>query len=167
MADWLTIILLIAVVALLVTAVVIVGRLLLQLTSALIASRRALARRTSIEVPGLGQFSSTDGSLWHGIVQDVRISIVTGNEEPTHIQVERIQAIVRDLPVLTDAAKACLAANEDMSWLDHGASAVEPYGICIRTGKDFRLEFAHADDPDGTYWTEFVDGRPVRSGRDD
>lgn len=168
MPDWPTIVLLTAVAALLLAASVLVGRFLLwPIGSAWLASKRALAAQTSVTLPGLGQFSSADGDHWCGIVQGLQITIATWSETPTHTDVEQIQAILYELPALAGAARTHLAATQDLSWLDQGSSALEPFGISLQSGSSFRLEFTHAGDLDGLYWTEFGDGKPVRSGRDD
>ena len=169
MTDWFTGLLLITVVVLVLIPVVMVGRLVVQVASGFRRHRAAEAQRVTRVVPGLGEFSSTDGEIWSGVVQGLEITVRSWQEAPAGAQAEQVRAILGDLPALTDSGKAYLAAHEDLSWLAGGSAAFEPFGIDIDSEAplSFTLRLIHAADPDAMYWAKFVDGEPVQSGRDD
>ena len=129
--------------------------------------RRDLTRQVAHEVPGLGTFTSTDGELWFGEVQDLQVALSTTGEPPTPGQAALVRELLGDLPRLVALSREYLISHEDSAELEGGAELFEPYGIEPEDRSTFVLELVHPSDADGVYRIEFENGRPVRSGRDD
>ena len=167
MYTWPVIVLMVVVAVLVLIPVVMVGKLVLDIVGALIEHRRAEARRETVTVPGLGEFSTTDNRLWFGQVRELQVSLESVAGPPSELQAKGVTLVLDQLPSLMARAKAYLAEHEDMSWLDGGADAFEPFGLEWASESSFVLQSIHPSDSDGIYRVEFRDGVAVSSGRDD
>jgi hypothetical protein len=141
-------------------------------------SREAEARRVNCDLPGLGEFTSTDGCDWdngwsrgddwdaddHG---GLMITIMTAGGPPTEEQSAALRELLDGLSPFVAQSQAFLLEHEDCSWLEGGAQLFELDGVEFQNSLKFVLEFSHPADVDGGYRVTFDDGVPVRSGRDD
>jgi hypothetical protein len=163
--DPLVIVGLIAVAALLLIPVVMVGRLVYGIVSGHREYRRAEARKVTRSVPTLGEFSTTDYRVWIGDVRGLQVILESAGHPPTELQASQVRALLDDLLSLMEKAKTYLFEHEDISGLN--GVEFEPFGLEPASSTDFVLELTHPADMDGVYRVEFRDGVPVSSGRDD
>jgi hypothetical protein len=147
--------------------VVMGGRIAIGILTAWRDHRAEMAREVTCQVPGLGPFTSTDGSLWFGEVQELQITLNTTGEPPTAAEAALVLELLGDLPRLVELGRAYLMVHEDSGWLEEGAERFEPYGIEPEDRSTFVLEFVHPADDDGVYRVDFESGVPVNAGRDD
>jgi hypothetical protein len=165
MGDWR---LGLAVVAFLVLIpVIVVGRFVFAILSAWREGRIEEARRVIHLVPGFGEFTSTDGELWFGEMQDLQVSPTTAGQRPTESQGAELRRLLANLPGLVEHSRAFLLVHEDCSRLAGSAELFEPCGLEFEHSSLFTLEIAHPADVDGVYRVEFRSGLPVSSARDD
>jgi hypothetical protein len=165
--TWPVIVLFIVVAVLVLIPVVMVGKLVYGIIAALIEHRRAEARKVTVPVPGLGEFSTTDDKLWFGEIRGLQVTLESAGKPPSELQGKQVTSVLDQLPSLMERAKVYLAEHEDMSWLEGGAAAFEPFGLDWESETSFVLESTHPGDSDGIYRVEFRNGVPVSSGRDD
>ena len=158
---------LVVTIALVAVPVVMIGRLAIAILMAWRDHRRDLAREVTHEVPGLGAFTSTDGELWFGEVQDLQVTLKTTGHPPTEAHAALVRDLLDDLPRLVELSRAYLWEHEDCSRFEGGAEQFEVCGMDPEDKSSFVLEFFHTADDDGTYRVEFENGLPVNSGRDD
>ena len=144
-----------------------VARLVIVIVLAWREHRHEEGRRRTCQVADLGEFTSTDGELWFGEVQELPVSLNTQGEPPTEFHAGQVRSLLEQLPRLVEQSRAYLAANEDCARLEGGAEGFEPCGLDFESDSSFVLEFGHPSDDDGIYRVEFESGQPVRSGRDD
>ncbi len=128
--------------------------------------RRAEARRVTCELPGLGEFSTTDDERWFGDVEEVDVMIASKGQRPTEAQVARARALLDDLPRRIEQAREYLASQEDMSLLEGGSELFRPYGLELWSEDVFVIELVHPADF-GISRVEFEGGEPVGTGYDD
>lgn len=147
--------------------VVLVGRVVLAMITESRKARAAEARRVTRNVPGLGEFSSTDDELWLGEVSGLQVMLTSRGRPPTDAQANQVRAIIADLAGLVAKSRAYLSAHEDCTWLEGGAAGFEPAAIEPGDAATFALEMAHPTDVEGVYRVTFRDGEPVASCRDD
>lgn len=153
--------------ALILIPVVMITRLAYGIINGYREYRQSESRRVVSSVAGLGNFSTTDGTLWCGEVRGLEVILVSPEHAPSQLQSRQVLALLEELPALTEKARGYLADHEDMSWLDGGPASLEPCGLELESDSTFVLELTHASDPDVMYRVEFQNGRPVSSGRDD
>jgi len=165
--TWPVIVGLVIVAFLILIPVVMAGQMVYGIIASWVEHRRAEARRITVTLPGLGEFSTTDNALWFGEVRQLQVSLESEGHPPTEKQVKQLTAVLDQLPLLTSRAKAWLAEHEDLSWLAGGAAAFEQLGIDFESESRSVLELIHPDDTDGIYRVEFRNGKAVSSGRDD
>ncbi len=128
--------------------------------------RRAEARRVTRNLPGLGEFSTTDDDLWFGEVDDVDVMILSEGQPPTEAQAARVRAILDEFSRLVEEAREYLASHEDMSLLEGGSELFRPYGLELWREDAFVIELVHPADF-GVFRVEFQGGEPVGTGYDD
>ena len=99
-------------------------------------SREAEARRVNCLLPGLGEFTSTDGCEWdNGWSRDgnfapddhggLMISISTTGGPPTEGQSAELRKLLDGLPPFVDKSRSYLQAHEDCRWLEGGPQLFE------------------------------------------
>lgn len=152
--------------------VVIAARWILQLVvgilTALYEHRQHEAKRVTMTVAGLGEFSSIDNRVWTGHVEDIQVSIDTDGGPPTEDHVRLVGTILEGMPHTAEMGRQFLGDHEECEWLEGGSALFQPEMLdCIDDTRNFWLTFGHPADSDGMYGVEFIDGQPVSSKRDD
>jgi hypothetical protein len=123
--------------------------------------RAAEGRRVTRALPGLGDFTSTDGQLWFGEVDKLQVSIDTRAGPPGEEEVRRVRALIDDLPRIMGAARAYLAARPD-SELEAGQLAeLRPYELDLQDADEFALGMIIAADDTEVYSVGFRGSEPV------
>lgn len=167
MSTWLVTVGLIIVAILVLIPTVLIGNVVYGIITSWIEHRRAEARRVTVTVPGLGQFSTTDNALWYGEVRGLQVSVISEGHPPTQTHADEVMAVMDQLPGLMSRIRSHLSEHEDMSWLEGGAEGFEPFGVDVKSATHFVIDSMHPSDPDGMYFVEFRDGVIIASGRDD
>jgi hypothetical protein len=128
---------------------VFVARLVTGVVCAWREQRSAERQRVSVDVAGLGTFSTTDGSLWEGEVSGIYVRVRGGASNPAAAEIARVRKILAEMPVFLEFARDYLASRDESHGLQGGTRLFEAAGVSITSRDSFDLELWHPGDPDG------------------
>lgn len=152
MNHTLVLILAASVLILILIPVVMVARLAVGIAKGVKEERGREARRVTCVLPGLGEFSTTDGAIWDGEAGGVHITLDCPHGPPGEGVVAFVRTLLDALPALTNRTRKFLIAQDDAKGLTDVAGQFEVSGMECSAGEaSFVLQFTHPQDPDGVY----------------
>ncbi len=116
--------------------------------------RAAEARRLTVEIPGLGSFTSTDDELWEGTVGDLEVTFTCPGRAPDAREAGAYATAMARLPALETAARQRLVELVDLSRLAGGVASLHLWGIDLSAQGLKEIYFQHPDDY-GMFRVEF------------
>jgi hypothetical protein len=132
--------------------VVMMARLAVGIAKGVKDERARQARRLSRVLPGLGEFSTTDGAIWDGQAGGVHITLDCPDGPPDEGFAAFVRTLLEALPTLTNRTRKFLIAQDDAKGLTDVAGQFEVSGMECSAGEaSFVLQFTHPQDPDGVY----------------
>ncbi|MDB5331495.1 MAG: hypothetical protein JWP03_2646 [Phycisphaerales bacterium] len=148
--------------------VTIVAYLVVGVAKGVRKDRARKAQRVFRVLPGLGEFSTTDGDLWTGEVEGVTVTLKSPEGPPDEGFVAFVRTLLESLPIFAGRVQDFLHAQEDLKdWADD-AHEFEVFGMDFSSGEaSFVLGFVHPKDTDGVYRVLCDGGVLKYLGRDD
>jgi hypothetical protein len=162
------IILAVVVLILILIPVTMVAYLVVGIAKGVREDRAREAQRVFRVLPGLGEFSTTDGGLWAGEVEGVYVTLKSPEGPPDEGFVAFVRTLLESLPTLTGRVQDFLVAQEDVKGWAGDAHQFEVFGMDCSAGEAaFVLEFVHPKDTDGVHRVLCDAGVLKYLGRDD
>ena len=142
-------------------------RLLLGILSGYLNFNSNRARMSTVVIPGLGKFESTDGRLWQGAASGIEIAIEVSDESEFERLCVAAQVLLQKLPVLGATAVHFLHASEDEIFNGMAWDRFDVFGMEVDGESSFTMLLTHNSDDDGIYRVLFVNDQPHSWSRDD
>ncbi|MFG0253185.1 MAG: hypothetical protein ACF8NJ_09960 [Phycisphaerales bacterium JB038] len=166
MSDWLFVLGLIVAAVVVLAPVLMIAWLIVRSCRTGSEIRRAEAQRLTCDVPGLGEFITTDNELWLGTVENIDVLIETAGLPPDSGSVAAHRSLLDDLPKLRSRAADFLSEHDEQARLEGDPRRFGVAALELLKDGSCTLELAPPHDF-GVYRVEFRDGEPVSSAYED